>query len=252
MTEDTLLPRDNQEPSNYLESLIGPGGKFHRENKDEALEEMAKGKYQADRYIELKNKQFDDLREDYLKLMEEGKSRAKLEELIDKLENGPSSTTQTATDRQPGLKPEDIENLVSKKITENETARHQQSNFNVVKAKLTERFGDNYAPVVRERISALGLSEQDFNDWARKSPNAVINALGINETSRENFQTPPQTSRTFRPVTDKKRTWSYYQEIKKTNPKLYTDSKTMNQMLSDAEALGPEFEDGDFHSRNTP
>lgn len=249
MTEQSLLGDNPTEPKDYLAELVGETKKF----KD--AEALAKGKYEADRFIELKNKQFDDLREDYLKLVEESKSRAKLEELIDQLENrSVSSTTPLATteNRQPTFKPEDIENLVSKKITENETARRQQSNFDIVKAKLTERFGDNYAPAVRERISVLGLSEQDFNDWARKSPTAVINALGINETNRETYQAPPQSNRTFKPVTDKKRTWSFYQEMKKTNPKLYTDSKTMNQMLADAEALGPDFEDGDFHSRNTP
>jgi hypothetical protein len=38
-----------------------------------------------------------------------------------------------------------------------------------------------------------------------------------------------------------KRTWAYYQELKKTNPKLYLDPKISVQMDKDAIALGDAF-----------
>jgi hypothetical protein len=37
------------------------------------------------------------------------------------------------------------------------------------------------------------------------------------------------------------RTWAYYQELKKTNPKLYLDPKIAAQMDKDAIALGDAF-----------
>ena len=114
--------------------------------------------------------------------------------------------------------------------------------------ELTKQFGDNYAPMVRKRIEELGLSPEQFNQWAREAPNAAIAAVGANQP-REGFEAPPRSNRTFKPVTDQKRTWTYYQELRKTNPKAYYDKSIMNQMLEDAEALGAEFEDGDFHTR---
>lgn len=250
MTESIL--GDNQEPSDYLASMIGKDGKFYREDRETALQELAKGKFEADRYIAIKNKQFDDLREDYLKAIEDSKSRAKLEELIDQLDkkqNLNGDTNTPITDTRPTLKLEDIKNLARATYAEEETARQHQSNLNAVKAKLKEQYGDNFASVVRERIQSLGMSEHDFNDLARKSPAAVLSALGSPEQKRESFQSPPQSKSNFRPASEPKRTWSYYQEMRKTNPKLYADSKIMNQMLQDAEALGTEFEDGDFHTR---
>jgi hypothetical protein len=248
MTEDNLLADlPAAEPQNYLAELVGEGKKFRD------TEALAKGKYEADAFIALKNKQFDSLSSDYLKLREEAQTRAKLEDLLAQLDEKQLSSSRLPTAKEeprelPTQKPEDIQALVSREIAKNELARQQQANLNVVKAKLTERFGDNYAPAVRERIEALGLTEQRFNEWAREAPQAVINALGT-EQPRETFQSPPRTNRTFKPVTEQKRTWTYYQELKKNNPKLYSDPKIMNQMLQDAEELGPAFEDGDFHSR---
>ncbi len=247
MTDD-LLETPEVEPKNYLEELVGEGKKF----KD--VEALAKGKWESDRYIPLKNKQFDSLSADYLKLREEAQTRARLEDLLSQLEDKQLASSKLPTAKEeprelPTYNPTDIEDLVSKKITENERARQRQANLNVVRAKLTEQFGDAYAPAVRERITALGLSEQDFSDWSAKSPAAVINALGLNETRSSGDTAPPRSNRTFKPVTEQKRTWSYYQELRKTNPKLYADPKILNQMLADAEALGTAFEDGDFHTR---
>lgn len=243
MTDD-LLADTPQEPKNYLTELVGTDKKF----KD--AESLAKGKYEADRFIEIKNKQYDDLVSEYGRLLEESKQRAKLEEVISTLETKLTSSNQPAANEvpKPTVKPEDIESLVERKMTEKETARQQQSNYDLVRDKLKEQFGDNYAPTVRKRIEELGLSPEQFNQWAREAPNAVINALGVPQ-SRESFEAPPRSNRTFKPVTEQKRTWSYYQELKKNNPRVYYDKHIMNQMLADAEALGAEFEDGDFNTR---
>jgi hypothetical protein len=251
MTEDTLLPSDPTEPSDYLEALIGPGGKFHRENRDEALQEVAKGKFKSDEYIRLKNAQYDSLFEAYNELMEQNKTRASLEDLLKQKDDLASrQSTPSNEEPRPTAKPEDIRNLVTEEVTKIRRQDQERANFDLVRTKLQEQFGENYAPAVRKRITDLGLTPERFNQWAKEAPQAVLNALGATETKGETFQAPPQTNRTFKPVTEQKRKWSYYQELKKTNPKLYHDPKIMNQMLQDAEALGAEFEDGDFNSRN--
>jgi hypothetical protein len=239
---DDLLADTTPEPKNYLAELVGTDKKF----KDH--ESLARGKYEADRFIEIKNKQYDDLVSEYGKLLEETKQRAKLEEVIQTLETKLSSSNPPAAKEDPPPKAVDIESLVERKFTEKETARREQSNFDLVKAKLQEQFGDNYAPTVRKRIDELGLSPEQFNQWAREAPNAVINAIGLQQP-KDSFEAPPRSNRTFKPVSEQKRTWSYYQELKKTNPKVYYDKHIMNQMLEDAERLGAEFEDGDFNTR---
>src|SRR6476659_9643861 len=46
--------------------------------------------------------------------------------------------------------------------------------------------------------------------------------------------------------TQSNRTWSYYEAIKKDDPNRYWSPSTQRQMERDYEALGKEFEDGDF------
>jgi hypothetical protein len=243
MTDD-LLADTPVEPKNFLAELVGTDKKF----KD--AEALAKGKYEADRFIELKNKQYDDLVAEYAKVLEENKTRAKLEDVIADLKTDlTSSKTPVANEDPKPLKTEDIESLLDKKLKERELSQKQQSNYDIVRSRLKEQFGDNFAPAVRKRIEELGLTPEQFNQWAREAPNAVLNALGSNQP-REGFEAPPRSNRTFKPVTDQKRTWSYYQELKKNNPKVYYDKSIMNQMLEDAERLGAEFEDGDFNTRN--
>lgn len=244
MTDNIL--GDNSEPKSYAEELVGESKKF----KD--IESLAKGKYESDRFIELQNKRFDELRDQYATVLEESKAKAKLEDLIEEYKSLASTAPPQGKEvTQPATKPDDIRKLVSEEVTTLRRQDQERINLDSVQAKLKEQLGDNYSSVVRERIRNIGLSEQDFHDWARKSPTAVLNAIGVNEnTKQETFQAPPQTTRTFKPVTEQKRTWSYYQELKKNNPKVYYDKSIMNQMLEDAERLGPQFEDGDFNTRN--
>lgn len=242
MTEETLLD-SNTEPKSYKELLVGEGKKF----KDD--EQLAKGKYESDAYVKVLEKRIDDLRDDYLKMRDESQARAKLEDLIDQLESKSTTepTQQPAAQREtkPIEKPIDLDALVERKLSEKEQARQSQANLEIVRAKVKERFGEN-TEAFEQRIQTSGLTDKDLIDLSRRSPNAALSVLGLNETSRESFQAPPPNSRTFKPVTDKKRTWSYYQEMKKSNPKLYLDPKIATEMHDNALALGNSFYDGDF------
>ena len=236
----------------YLEDLVGEGKKF----KD--IQALAKGKAYSDATIDILTKKLDDLRTDYLKLREENTAQAKLQEYIDRLEKLPEERERVAMEpeakgnKSDGLKLEDIESLFESKIEQREAASRERQNFEIVQNKLKERYGDNSSKFLTEQMQNLGLSREDINQMARKQPNVLIKALGLDQTpSNETFRAPPQSSRrsdTFSPTAGQKRTWSYYQELKKTNPRLYHDPQTNIQMQKDYLELGAAFEDGDFHS----
>ena len=46
----------------------------------------------------------------------------------------------------------------------------------------------------------------------------------------------------------KKRTWAYYQDIKKKDPHKFLMPKLQVQMMKDAAALGESFKDGDYNA----
>lgn len=233
---------------NYVEELVGDGKKF------KTVEDLARGKYEADLYVETLKKRQDEINRDYLRLREENMAKQKLEDLIDqfsKLQSNNQNNDNTYV--KPEIKNEldlkQVESLLESRLDAREAARKQQENFALVKEKLKERFGSNYSTVVKEQISDLGITESEFNDMAVKHPKLLFKTLGLDKAPNvDSFQAPPrsnQRSNSFAPTTEK-RTWSYYQKMKETNPNLYLDPKIAVQMHNDAIALGESFQDGDF------
>ena len=231
---------------NYIQELVGEGKKF------KSVEDLARGKYEADNMIEIFKRQQDQLRSDYLKLQEDYNSRAKLEELIDQRFNTPEriadSREPIAEVRDKPFDPKLIEDTVSKKLSEYEAGKVRTQNAQTVVEKLKERYGNSYQSFLNDKTEELGMSKEQINAIAETNPKLLITALGLNEFPRTDpFQAPPRsTSTAFVPTGQKKRTWAYYQELKKTDPKSYYDPKTNVQMERDYVALGSEFEDGDF------
>jgi hypothetical protein len=253
MTENLLQGDDlpHVDPDkNYFQELVGDGKKF------KTPEDLAKGKFEADQYIKILERTRDEMRDDYLKLREDYQSRAKLEELIDQMKNqqqSSSDTTHTANDdKKPVFDPKEIESLVSSKIQEHESTRRQAENYNLIKSKLQERYGESYKEVLKTQIEALDITENELNDMARQKPKFLMKTLGLDTpVSKESFQSPissNQRTDNFSPSASKKRTWSYYQNLKRDNPKLYQDPKTQVQMQKDYIELGDAFEDGNFRS----
>lgn len=233
---------------NYYEELVGEGKKF----KDN--EALAKGKAYSDKMIEVMKPRFDELRTDYLKLKEELSARASMQELIDQInqqKKTPVDDTHNNQLKTPDLDPKKIEDIVSSKILEAENSRKEEANFKSVMGKLQEKFGSNYQNYLKQQSEQLGLDQSTVNELARKSPNAFIRTFGLDAQQTEQFQSPPRSSGradSFVPQGTEKRTWSYYQNLKKTNPSLYHDPKITNQMARDYELLGEAFKDGDFYA----
>lgn len=241
----------------YLAEIAGPGKKFDRTryaSEDEWKKAVSKGKYESDQYVELLKRRQDELREDYLRIREDNQTKARLEELIDQLSNkqlASSDLPPAKEDNQPAMSAEQLDNLMSNKIQAYELTKKQTENFNVVQAKLKERYGSNYANVLREQIESLGLTNEDINALAKKSPIAFFKTLGLDQQPhQDSFQSPPRSNQrndTFAPRGAPKRSWAYYQELKKADPKLYFDRKTAIQMQNDAIELGDAFRDGDYY-----
>lgn len=249
----TLFQETNDTPEfdqnkDYLAELVGDGKKF----KDTAA--LAKGKAESDAYIALMTKKMDELRADYLKARDENTATAKLQDLIDRLENRNediNSNTSNADEDKSGLKLEDIESLFSTKLTEYERTKKETENFNKVQAKLKELHGDNYSKFLSQQMETLGLSKEDIDQMARQKPQVLIKSLGLDQPKSTGFTPPPRSDHrndNFLPSSGQKRTWSYYQELKKSNPTLYHDPKINLQMQKDAMELGDAFMDGDFNN----
>lgn len=240
-------PPQIDETKNYLEELVGENKKF----KD--YEALAKGKYQADLFVEHMKNRMDELRKDYLALQADNNTKARLEDLIKSVREEKISSNNTnpdvndIQDKKP-FDPKELDDLVDKRLKSFTLEQKRQENFNTVRKQLEEKWGPNYQTALQNTIKQLDLDINDVNELAHKSPKAFFRTLGLDSMEqRQSFQAPPQSSqRTGFSPTTQKRTWTYYQELKKKNPQAYWDPKTNTQMLKDAIALGDEFKDGDY------
>ena len=254
---DNLLD-DKSEPAfdetkNYFEDLVGEGRKF----KDE--KELAKSKVLGDLYIKDIVRQKDELANSYIELKAQYDAQAKLVDLVDRIgdqKRTNSDDTLNITNKNEPVNSIDLDSLdkrFEQLLTKREKAQIENENLKKSQKMLREGLGDNYVNVIRSRIDDLEMSEEDVNSLAKRSPKMLARVFGIELEQKSNtpnmFQSPPVSQRrsdTFKP-TVQKRTWSYYQEQKKTNPRIFLDPKIAIQMHDDHIALGSAFEDGDFH-----
>lgn len=256
MPNDSLLTDDSAQTDllpeldpnkNYYQELVGEGRKF----KDN--EGLAKSKYYADQTIEVMKRRMDELRTDNLQLRENVMTRDSVKEMFDQLSATKTTGENTLnTMDQPSTSPDpkDYEAMIFSKISEYESRKKESDNYSSVKDRLTQQYGDNFPRVLKQRSTELGLSDEDLTSLARKSPSAFFKMLELDKPREDTFQAPIRSNQrndNFAPSGAKKRTWSYYQELKKSHPEMYFDSKITSQMAKDAVDLGEEFRDGNYY-----
>lgn len=242
---------DNNPPAadpnkNWLEELVGEGKKF----KDPV--ELARGKAEADAFIERLKREQEELRTEL-------NTRLTLEQYLDKMGN--TSQTNGRSDPPPNepngdgsnttasLKPEDIERLIETKVSERETQRIQSQNRAETRQKLVEAFGNDYISKLKEVGGALGLSAERLDAMAAESPKAFLKLVGADTAPQQQRRpdslfVPPTGHNTTQPRSvSGDRTKSYYDAMKKADSKNYWSASVQNQMHKDALRLGENFFD---------
>lgn len=209
--------------------------------KDKSADEVLKAKIDSDLYIKTLERQKDELRKDYLEQREELLSKAKFEDLLTKLQaENNSGTIPEVKEVESQPEPIDIDKKIRDALAENRQLERQTANALQVQTRLRERFGNTYQDVLRD----TGLSPKQINEIAAESPEAIYRLVGMDSAPKESFQSPVRSSQrndTFAPRGQTKRDWNYYQELKKTNPKIYLDPKLSVQMHNDAMEQGDAF-----------
>lgn len=157
------------------------------------------------------------------------------------------SNTNTPNGSDGTLKPEMIEELVSKKVSQLEVERVQRQNLQTVQNELVKAFGNDYVTKLNETAESLGLDKQTLDNLAKTQPKAFFRLVGLDKPQAAAPQepglfTPPATRQTssFAPQTNV-RNQDFYSNLRKTDPKTYWQPATQNQMHIDAAKLGSTF-----------
>lgn len=241
---DSLFNNLDQE-EDYLAALTGPGGKFDRTkytSEADMYKALAKSTVHADRTIAQRNTEMDELREEFLKVREENVAKAKWDEIMTKRQNPDDNTTINLRGNveQPIIDERKFEEIAERKYVEIQAKAQEKANLDKVDSRLRERFGENAKTILRDKMNALNISEEDLKFLARKSPEAVFNTLGLNVQQETSQSLPRSSLRSDNFQSEAEiRDAVYYEKLRQTDSKKYFDPKISVQRLKDMES--PEF-----------
>jgi len=234
---------NEQAPNNPLETLVGEGRKYA------TVEELAKAYDHADKTIADRNRELALMREEL-------NARLDAEELFKRLEprepnheprESPLKDLQPPVEEPKIDKDVDLAERIREELARAEKERIARTNLDVVQNRLIEAYGDQAKAneVIRAKAAELGIPLKLLEDVAAQSPKAFFAQLGLENTS--NQSTPAPRSDVNPRAIDgpsgrvKEGTWRYFEEIRKTDPRLYFSPRIQNQLHKKAHELGDAF-----------
>ena len=235
-------PTTETEPTqSYVDQLVQTKGTNWSDP-----EVLAKGKLEADTYIESLESQLSEMRDDMTKQDYAAQLLQELGKATD-----PSTVNQTPSDpdtagtQDPstpvGLSEEDLKSLVDKALSDKEKQTVTTHNQKLVEEELTKQFGTEAQAEVNKRAQELGMPLERMQEIASESPNAFLSLMG---QPTRNFDPMVNSTVQTESVTSQAssdRNWGYYQNLRKENRNLYYSPKMQQQMMEDKSRLGERF-----------
>lgn len=202
---------DNQ---GIVSQLVGEGKKF------KTVDDLARGKLEADIYVESLKKKLADSEAERAKLIN---TDEKFNQVLQQLEQNKQAPSQGNT-QVPALGASDIADIVRNQMTLAEQQKTAEQNIATTNSRLNELFGDKAKEVVVSKAKALGISMADLQIISAKSPNAFLTMIGAAESTPKTSNSSPtgtvNTAADFSPGI-KAGTKEYYVELRKKDPKFY-------------------------------
>jgi len=246
-TTDTTQPEiqateSTQPQDSFVQKLVEAKGENWKDP-----EVLAKGKLEADGYIQELETQLNSMREDLSK-QDYAKS------LLDQLQNkaAESTTANIAMPKNnigdtsdgntnPNLSEEDLKSLVERTLTERDKDSVIKQNLSLVNEEMEKSYGTDASAKIQDKAKELGLTLERMQEIAAESPTAFFNLIG---EPKKNFKPMVQGSVRTEGVNmqaSSERDWSYYQNLRRENRSLYYTPKVQRQLMEDKNRLGGKF-----------
>ena len=239
---DQATPTTEEEIESYVAALVESKGEQWKDP-----EVIAKGKWEADRYI-------NDLKAKNEQLQEQLEKAKQIDELLAALksqkkspEDGGGSPTipeRPNVQTEPkGTSEDEIRALVEAKIAERESASQREKNVAQVDSELTRRFGDSASTVIRKQAAELDMTVDEVKELAATKPKAFFRLMGLDgnttPSSSKVVGTGVRGDASFSggPARD----WAYYQDLRRKDKAKYFSPRVQDQMYRDMAALGDKF-----------
>ena len=246
-TNDTTQPEiqateSTQPQDSFVQKLVEAKGDNWKDP-----EVLAKGKIEADGYIQKLEEQLTNMRED---LGKQDYAKDLLEQLQNKAadpinaknampNNDTGGTSEGNTN--PNLSEEDLKSLVERTLTERDKDSVVKQNLNLVNEEMEKSYGTDASAKIQNKAKELGLTIERMQEIAAESPNAFFNLIG---EPKKDFKPMVEGSVRTEGVNmqaSNERDWSYYQNLRRDNRSLYYSPKIQRQLIEDKNRLGGKF-----------
>ena len=246
-TNDTTQPEiqateSTQPQDSFVQKLVEAKGDNWKDP-----EVLAKGKIEADGYIQKLEEQLTNMRED---LGKQDYAKDLLEQLQNKAadpinaknampNNDTGGTSEGNTN--PNLSEEDLKSLVERTLTERDKDSVVKQNLNLVNEEMEKSYGTDASAKIQNKAKELGLTIERMQEIAAESPNAFFNLIG---EPKKDFKPMVEGSVRTEGVNmqaSNERDWSYYQNLRRDNRSLYYSPKIQRQLMEDKSRLGGKF-----------
>lgn len=167
---------------------------------------------------------------------------AELEEANASLLALTSRTNEPAAPQAPVFDEKKIAELVTQTLTQKQTEAVQKANVDSVVSTLQSVFGADAEKTFYGKAQELGMSMQEMNALAAKSPKAVLTMLGVSGASPKQNGTPTQGS--VNPAAYQPKTDSFVVRNNKsaligaTSEELQAESRNARAMVEELHANG--------------
>jgi hypothetical protein len=223
-----------------LGDLVGEGRKFND------VEALARGKVEADRFIEQMKQENASLKADLDKQAYKIGVSDKMEEMasastVELPDPNQNSGTLNQANTQQVSSEADIESLVEQTLRKREQEGVAKNNIALVESELDKAYGTEAASAVQQKASELGLPMAELQSMAAKSPAAFMQLMGKAAPSyspliQGSIRTEGSTMQA-----NSEKDFGFYQKLRRENSKLYYKPSTQRAMMADAERLGSSF-----------
>lgn len=186
-TDGTTNPAQNtpggtpgNAPGDNLATLLGSIKNERGEPKYKTVEEALNALRHSQEFIPtLKNKN-EELERKVGELSQSVTKLTELERVVQELTQNKGTAEPTP---QAGLSEEQVAELVARTLSKTQQEAIQKTNLQTVADKVKSKFGDKAEEAFYGRAAELGMSREEFNALAARTPKAVLKLVGIEDTA---------------------------------------------------------------------
>lgn len=230
-TVQDSVPPSGQPNQSYLERLVQSKGDQWKDT-----EVLARGKLEADAYIEsMKTK----LAELEAQVAKETYSKDLLEKLSTPKEATPPAGVSISGDakEQTTLDADKIKGLIADHLNEYKETSTKEANRMKAEKAFVDKHGANAPSILTARAKSLGVSVEFLSGVAEQAPEAFMALVDVDVKSEAGHvaNTHVNTASGFN---SSAKTFQEWEAIRRENPKVYWSPESQNQILRDQERLG--------------